>query len=101
MKRRLWIAAAGIILVSALACGIELWRENRTIKWQADRIHELQHILTFAENKGADWATDCAREGGFKRQLTNAGLKTAGIQRDQEPQKRISDKAGTAVPAFL
>ena len=58
MKRRLWIAAAGIIFVIALACGIELWRENRTIKWQTDRIHELQHILTFAENKGADWATD-------------------------------------------
>ena len=55
MKRRLWIAAAGIIFVIALACGIELWRENRTIKWQTDRIQELQHILTFAENKGADW----------------------------------------------
>lgn len=57
MKKRLWIAT-GIILAIALACGIGLWREAQTVKWQTDHLHELAHILTFSENKGADWATD-------------------------------------------
>ena len=57
MKRLLWIMA-GIILAIALACGIDFWREAQVIKWQTDHMHELQHILIFAENKGTDWATD-------------------------------------------
>ena len=56
-KRLLWIAA-GIILAIALACGISLWQDAQVIKWQTDHMPALQHILTFAENKGADWATD-------------------------------------------
>ena len=57
VKKLLWIAA-GIILAIALACGINLWQNAQVIRWQTDHMPELQHILTFAENKGADWATD-------------------------------------------
>lgn len=57
MKKLVWIAA-GIILAIALACGINLWQNAQVIRWQTDHMPELQHILTFAENKGADWATD-------------------------------------------
>ena len=57
MKKLRW-AIAGIILVIAVACGIDVRNEAQTIKWQADHIPELRRILPFAENKGADWATD-------------------------------------------
>lgn len=57
MKRRLWIVA-GIILAIALACGIEFWKEAQAINWETEHILELRHILTLAENRGADWATD-------------------------------------------
>ena len=57
VKKLLWIAA-GIILAIALACGINLWQNAQVIRWQTDHMPELQHILTLAENKGADWATD-------------------------------------------
>ena len=57
VKKLLWIAA-GIILAIALACGINLWQNAQVIRWQTDHMPELQHILTFAENKGADWATE-------------------------------------------
>ena len=57
MKRRLWIVA-GVILAAALACGIAFWQEERAIDQEAERILALRHILTLAENRGADWATE-------------------------------------------
>ena len=53
----LW-AAAGIVLVIALVCGMEVWQEARAVDREAERLPELRNILTLAENKGADWATD-------------------------------------------
>ena len=57
IKRLRWIAA-GIALAIAVACGIDAWNEAQAIKRETDRMPELWHILTFAENKGADWATE-------------------------------------------
>ena len=57
MKRRLWIVA-GIILAIALAFAIGFWKEAQAIKQETEHILELQRILTLAENRGADWATD-------------------------------------------
>ena len=57
MKRRCWIIA-GAVLVIALACGITLRRGAQVIKWQTDHTPELKTVLTLAENRGADWATD-------------------------------------------
>ena len=66
MKRRLWIAA-GILLIIALAVGIGFWKEAQTIKWQTAHMHELSHILIFAEDKGADRATDALVLDGVER----------------------------------
>ena len=57
MKRRLQIVA-GIILAIALLCGIEFWNEAQAIKQETEHLLDLQRILTLAENRGADWATD-------------------------------------------
>ena len=57
MKRAVWIAS-GIILTMVLFFGIKIWKENQAIKRETERIPELWHILTFAESRGADWATD-------------------------------------------
>lgn len=57
MKRRCWIIA-GAVLAIALACGITLWRDAQVIKWQTDHMPELKTVLTLAENRGTDWATD-------------------------------------------
>lgn len=57
MKRRLQIVA-GIILAIALLCGIEFWNEAQAIKRETEHLLDLQRILTLAENRGADWATD-------------------------------------------
>ena len=56
--KRLCRIAAGIVLVIAVACGIDVWNEAQAIKRETDRMPELWHILTFAEDKGAEWATD-------------------------------------------
>ena len=56
--KRLCRIAAGIVLVIAVACGIDAWNEAQAIKRETDRMPELWHILTFAEDKGAEWATD-------------------------------------------
>lgn len=57
MKKRLWIVA-GIILAIALFFGIEFWKEVQATSRETEHILELQRILTLAENRGADWATD-------------------------------------------
>ena len=57
MKKLCWIIV-GIVLIVVLACGIAAWEDAQTIKWQTDRMPELWHLLTFAEEKGADRATD-------------------------------------------
>ena len=57
MKKRLWIVA-GIILAVALAFGIGFWKEAQTANEKAKHILDLSRILTLAENRGADWATD-------------------------------------------
>lgn len=57
MKKLCWFIV-GIVLAIAIACGIDAWSEAQAIKRETDRMPELWHILTFAENKGADWATD-------------------------------------------
>nr|WP_302657727.1 hypothetical protein [uncultured Dysosmobacter sp.] len=57
MKKRLWIVV-GIILVIALALGIGFWKEAQATNQNTEHILELQRILTLAENRGADWATD-------------------------------------------
>ena len=56
--KRLCRIAAGIVLVIAVACGIDVWNEAQAIKRETDRMAELWHILTFAEDKGAEWATE-------------------------------------------
>ena len=65
--RRLLCIPAAILLAIALTCGIGLWLEAREIEWQTNHLHELPHILTFAENKGADWATDELMADGVER----------------------------------
>lgn len=57
MKKRLWIVA-GIILAITLAFGIGFWKEAQTTNEKAEHILDLSRILTLAENRGADWATD-------------------------------------------
>ena len=57
MKRSLQIVA-GMILVIALAFGIEFWKEAQAINREAEHLLDLQRILALAENRGADWATD-------------------------------------------
>ena len=57
MKRRLWIAA-GIALAATLVIGIGFWKEAQTISRETEHILGLQYILTLAENRGAEWATD-------------------------------------------
>ena len=52
--KRLCRIAAGIVLVIAVACGIDVWNEAQAIKRETDRMPELWHILTFAEDKGAE-----------------------------------------------
>ena len=47
--KRLCRIAAGIVLVIAVACGIDVWNEAQAIKRETDRMPELWHILTFAE----------------------------------------------------
>ena len=56
--KRLCRIAAGIVLVIAVACGIDAWNEAQPVIRETDRMPELWHILTFAEDKGAEWATD-------------------------------------------
>ena len=57
MKRLCWLIA-GIVLAIVLACGIEARNNAQTIKRETEHMPELWHILTLAENRGADWATD-------------------------------------------
>ena len=57
IKRLCWLTV-GIVLAIAVACGIDAWNETQAIKRETDRMPELWHILTFAEGKGAEWATD-------------------------------------------
>lgn len=66
IKRLLWIPAF-ILLAIALTCGIGLWQEAREIEWQTNHLHELPHILTFAENRGADFAADELVADGVER----------------------------------
>ena len=56
--KRLLCIVAGIVLAIVLACGIETRNNAQTIKQETEHMPELWHILTLAENRGADWATD-------------------------------------------
>ena len=55
MKKRL-LLVAGIILIIVLG-GI-IWKDTQEKNRETNLLHDLQHILTFAEQKGADYATD-------------------------------------------
>ena len=57
MKKRLLIVA-GVILVAALAFGMGFWKEAQATNQKMEHILDLSRILTLAENRGSDWATD-------------------------------------------
>lgn len=57
MKKRLLIVA-GVILVVALAFGMGFWKEAQATNQKMEHILDLSRILTLAENRGTDWATD-------------------------------------------
>ena len=57
MKKRLLIVA-GVILVVALAFGMGFWKEAQATNQKMEHMLDLSRILTLAENRGADWATD-------------------------------------------
>ena len=57
MKNRLLIVA-GVILVVALAFGMGFWKEAQATNQKMEHILDLSRILTLAENRGSDWATD-------------------------------------------
>ena len=57
MKKRLLIVV-GIIMAVVLAFGIGFWKEAQVTNQKAEHILDLSRILTLAENRGADWATD-------------------------------------------
>ena len=57
MKKRLLIVA-GVILVVALAFGMGFWKEAQATNQKMEHILDLSRILTLAENRGSDWATD-------------------------------------------
>ena len=96
VKKLLWIAA-GIILAIALSCGINLWQNAQVIRWQTDHMPELQHILTFAENKGADWATDelmISGVDGFRKKslYKKWGNPTESVETAEEDIWVLSDQ---------
>lgn len=57
MKKLLWIVT-GVILIIAAVLGMEFWKETQTINRETESLIDLRRILTLAENRGADWATD-------------------------------------------
>ena len=56
-EKRLLIVA-GVILVVALAFGMGFWKEAQATNQKMEHILDLSRILTLAENRGMDWATD-------------------------------------------
>lgn len=55
MKKRLLIVVGAIIM---LLLGVVIWKCAHTDAKNPGSIHELDHVLTFAEQKGADYAAD-------------------------------------------
>ncbi len=55
MKKRVFLIACLLVLV---ALGIVFWQNRGTDEKNPASIHELWHVLAYAEDKGEDYAAD-------------------------------------------